>query len=27
VENDSEAEYVFRIFQELMGDSGVDLQN
>lgn len=27
VENDSEADYVFRIFQELMGDSGVELQN
>ncbi len=27
VENDSEAEYVFRIFQELMDESGVDLQS
>ena len=27
VENDSETEYVFRIFQELMDESGVDLQS
>ncbi len=27
VTDDSEAEYVFRIFQELMDDSGLDLRN